>query len=172
MPEPTPSHRLQTINDLLLFRLGRLSGLASTLVIRLCEGGHGISRREWGVIGHLREQGPLAPSALAERFQLDRSRTSRLVGTLVEKGLVVREVPPGNRRLALLRLTPEGEALYEALMPEVQEINRRILQALTPEEMAVLDGLLGRLHASAESVRRDLGGTLPKAQRRLGQRRA
>ncbi len=171
MPEPTPSHRLQSINDLLLFRLGRLSGIASTMVVRLCEGGHGITRREWGVVGHLYEQGPMAPSALAEQFQLDRARTSRLVTSLVDKGLVVREVPPGNRRQAVLRLSPAGEALYAQLMPQVQDINRRILSALSDAEMTQFDGFISRLRASADQLRQALDAELPKAQRRLGQRR-
>ncbi|MFD0669184.1 MarR family winged helix-turn-helix transcriptional regulator [Ramlibacter sp. MAHUQ-53] len=171
MTEPTPSHRLQTINDLLLYRLNRLSALAGAMVVRLCEGGHGITRREWGVVGLLCEQGPMAPSALAERFQLDRARTSRMVGSLVDKGLVLREVPPGNRRQALLRATPAGEALYARLMPQVQEINRRVLAALSDAEMAQLDGFIGRLQASADALRQELDTQLPRAQRRLGQRR-
>lgn len=171
MTDPTPSHRLQKIDDLLLYRLSRLSMNAGAMVIRLCEGGYGITRREWGVIGQLREQGPLAPSVLAERFLLDRARTSRLVGSLVDKGLVVREVEPGNRRSALLRLNAAGEALYDALMPQVQEINRRILQGLSSEQMAQLDGFIGQLQASVEQVRQSMDGELPKTQRRLGQRR-
>lgn len=170
MTDPTPSHRLQTINDLLLFRLNRLASLAGGMVVRLCEGGYGITRREWGVVGHLREQGPLAPSALAERFQLDRARTSRLVTSLVDKGLITREVLPGNRRQALLRLTPAGAALYDQVMPQVQEINRRILAALSEAEMAQLDGLIGRLQVSADQLRQALDGELPRTQRRLGQR--
>lgn len=171
MTVPTPSHRLQTIDDLLLYRISRLSRHAGGMVIRLCEGGYGISRREWGVLGHLREQGALSPSALAERFMLDRARTSRLVTSLVDKGLILREAHPTNRRQALLRLSPEGEALHAQLMPQVQEINRRILEALSTQEMAQLDGFIGRLEASADALRQQLDGELPRAQRRLGQRR-
>jgi len=170
MSDTTPSHRLASINDLLLYRLGRLSAQAGAIVVRLCEGGHGITRREWGVIGHLREHGPLAPSALAERFQLDRARTSRMIGSLVDKGLIVRETLPGNRKQALVRLSPAGSALYERLMPQVQEINRQVLQALSPEEMARLDDYLGRLHASAEALGQRMDAQLPRTQRRLGGR--
>ena len=170
MSDTTPSHRLASINDLLLYRLGRLSAQAGAMVVRLCEGGHGITRREWGVNGHLREHGPLAPSALAERFQLDRARTSRMIGSLVDKGLIVRETLPGNRKQALVLLSPAGSALYERLMPQVQEINRQVLQALSPEEMARLDDYLGRLHASAEALGQRMDAQLPRTQRRLGGR--
>ncbi len=167
----TPSHRLGSINDLLLYRLGRLSAIAGAMVVRLCEGGYGITRREWGVIGHLQEQGPLAPSALAERFQIDRARASRMVTSLVDKGLISRQELPGNRRQAMLQITPQGTALYEALMPQVQDINRRVLQVLSTTEMGQLDDFISRLHRSAEGVSAALDEALPKAQRRLGQRR-
>lgn len=170
-PEPTPSHRLQTINDLLLFRLSRLSAQAGTMVIRLCEGGQGISRKEWGVIGLLQEDGPLAPSALAERIRMDRARTSRLVTSLVGKGLVQREVQAANRRQALLRLSPAGQALYEDLMPRIQSINRQILSALSVEEMAQLDNFIVRLQQATDGLRDQMDHQLPKTQRRLGRRR-
>ena len=60
MQEPTPSRRLAGIDDLLLYRLSRFSSSAGAMVIRLCEGGFGITRREWRVIGlmHLVGTGP------------------------------------------------------------------------------------------------------------------
>lgn len=171
MNDPTPSRRLGSINDLLLYRLGRLSAQAGAIVVRLCEGGYGITRREWGAIGHLREQGPLAPSALAERFQLDRARTSRMIGSLVDKGLVTRSSQPGNRKQARVELTAAGAALYDALMPQVREINERLLHVLSSTEMAQLDDFIGRLHASAEALRMSLNAELPRTQRRLGRNR-
>ncbi len=41
----SPSQRLASIDDLLLYRLGRLSSMAGAWVVRLCEAGYGITRR-------------------------------------------------------------------------------------------------------------------------------
>ena len=38
----------EAANDLLMYRLNRLLAVAGSLVVRLCEGGYGITRREWG----------------------------------------------------------------------------------------------------------------------------
>lgn len=171
MNPASASTRLSSINELLLYRLSRLSSQAGAMVVRLCEGGYGITRREWGAIGHLREQGPLTPSALAEHFQLDRAPTSRMISSLVGKGLIVRQTRPDNRRQALLEITNEGSELYDKLMPQVQEINRRVLQVLSPTEMALLDELIARLHLSAGQLRGEMDAELPRTQRRLGQRR-
>lgn len=55
----SPSQRLASIEDLLLYRLGRLASVGGAMVVRLCEGGYGITRREWAVIGQLYEGGSL-----------------------------------------------------------------------------------------------------------------
>jgi hypothetical protein len=68
----SPSQRLASIEDLLLYRLGRLSSTAGALVVRLCEGGYGITRREWAVVAQLYENGGLPPSVLAERMRVLR----------------------------------------------------------------------------------------------------
>jgi DNA-binding MarR family transcriptional regulator len=166
----SPSQRLASIDDLLLYRLGRLSSVAGAMVVRLCEGGHGITRREWAVVGHLYENGSMPPSALAERMQRDRARTSRTLTGLVQKQLVLRTIPANDRRSALVSLTPTGRQLYDALMPQIQRINSQIVSALQPEEVACFDGCLERLQAQAQVLNAQLSPDLPKANRRQGQR--
>ena len=166
----SPSQRLASIDDLLLYRLGRLSSVAGAMVVRLCEGGHGITRREWAVVAQLYENGSLPPSVLAERMHRDRARTSRTLSALVQKQLVLRTVPAHDRRSARVSLTPAGQQLYEALMPQVQAINSQILGALQADEIAHFDEALARLHQRAQALLAERGPDLPKANRRQGQR--
>lgn len=172
MPQRTPSQRLDSVDDLLLFRLGLLSAEAGAMVVRLCEGRYGITRREWRVLGLLYGHDGVPPSALAERAHLDRARTSRAISALVDKQLVTRTAAPSDRRGARLALTAQGLRLYQALMPEVQDINRRILGVLTPEDMAQLDSYLARLHASAQALKSELASELPKTYRLRGRKPA
>jgi DNA-binding MarR family transcriptional regulator len=166
----SPSQRLASIEDLLLYRLGRLSSVAGAMVVRLCEGGYGITRREWSVVAQLYENGSLPPSALAERMHRDRARTSRTLTALVAKRLVLRTIPAHDRRSALVSLTPAGSQIYEVLMPQIQAINSQILKALQPEEAAQFDEALERLQARAQTLLTELSPDLPKANRRQGQR--
>ena len=166
----SPSQRLASIDDLLLYRLSRLSSVAGTMVVRLCEGGYGITRREWAVIAQLYEGGSLPPSALAERMHRDRARTSRTLTALVKKQWVLRTIPAHDRRSALVSLTPAGRQLYDVLMPQIQAINSQILKALRPEEAAQFDEALERLLAQSQTLLTELSPDLPKANRRQGQR--
>ena len=166
----SPSQRLATIDDLLLYRLSRLSSVSGAMVVRLCEGGYGITRREWAVVGQLYENGGLPPSALAERMHRDRARTSRALSALVRKQLVLRTIAANDRRSALVTLTAAGRQIYEALMPQIQAINSQILAVLQPDETAGFDDALARLQSRAESLLVELDPALPKANRRQGQR--
>ena len=169
---PTPSERLGSVEDMLLYRLSHLTGSAGAMVVRLCEGGYGITRREWGVLAQLhgQPQGVL-PSALAERMQRDRARTSRALSALQAKGLVQRVVLPHDRRSVRVSLTAAGQALYEELMPQVHAINARILEVLDAAQKEALDGILEALRQQARQLLTEMDPQLPKADRRRGGRK-
>jgi len=156
------------LDDLLLYRLSRLVSTAGHMVIRLCEGGWGITRREWRVIALLGQEDGLMSSTLAERIQLDRARTSRAVTSLVEKQLVRRTAGQADRRQARLSLTLQGRTVYDGLMPRVRAINRELLSVLSPAEVGQLDEALERLQSQA--ARMAVAMPLPKADRRRGGR--
>lgn len=158
----------EVIEDLLLYRINRLLSVAGSMVIRLCEGRFGITRREWRAIALLASRPGLMSSQLAEQAQLDRARTSRAITSLVAKKLVRRVVGPGDRRQARLALTAEGDALYAELFPLVQDINRKLLAGLPAEQVAALEAALDGLQRRADSMVAQ--AELPKADRRRGGR--
>jgi DNA-binding MarR family transcriptional regulator len=156
------------LDDLLLYRLSRLLATAGGMVIRLCEGRYGITRREWRVLALLAQDEGLLSSQLAERAQLDRARTSKAITSLVAKNLLRRDTRPSDRRQAALALTDEGRALYAALYPQVQKINRELLAALAAADVSRMDAMLDRLQCKADVM---VGqAELPKADRRRGGR--
>ena len=164
-----PSTRLtqpQGLDDLLLYRLYRLLAVASEPVTRLCEGVHGITRREWRLVALLGQHGALRSSHLAERALLDRARTSKAVTSLVAKGLVSRQVGAGDGRLVQLALTDAGQALHRAVLPRVQAINQQLLQALAPAAVDQLDQALARLQQQADAS--GLADALPRIGRHRG----
>lgn len=157
-----------SLDDVLLYRLSRLLATAGSMVIRLCEGSFGITRREWRLIARLAQENSLLSSELADRAQLDRARTSKAITSLVAKKLVRRQVRPGDRRTAALELTQAGRALHAALYPLVLEINSQLLACLAPQDTATLDHALEALQVRADEL--VARAQLPKADRRRGGR--
>jgi DNA-binding MarR family transcriptional regulator len=156
------------LDDLLLYKLSRLLAVGGSMVIRLCEGRFGITRREWRVIARLAQERELLSSELADSIQLDRARTSRAVSSLVAKKLVRRHPGVADRRQARLALTEQGRALHQALFPLVCEINRGLLAPLSTEDVRRLDDMLAALQSRADALVQ--AAELPKADRRRGSR--
>ncbi|AZG09345.1 MarR family transcriptional regulator [Pigmentiphaga sp. H8] len=153
--------------ELLNYRIARLLSVSGALVIRLCEGRYGISRREWRLIAMLADYGTLAPSELAERAHTDRPLVSRAISDLVAKGLVSRVGRSSDRHRVAIELTDKGRALHAELFPITADINGRILQALGPERIRELDDMLNVLTRTAEQINQDYP-LKEKADRRNG----
>lgn len=155
---PRRTHALlapRTLDDMLLYRLTLFTALGAARVIRLCEAGFGITRREWRILALLAASPGLQSAQLAERVGLDRPRTSRAITSLVAKKLVRRVVAEGDRRRATLALTEAGRTLYGRLFPEVAAIHRRLLAPLTRDEVVAFGTMLDRLQAGAVAWGRD-----------------
>jgi DNA-binding MarR family transcriptional regulator len=155
-----------SLDDVLLYRLSRLLASAGGMVIRLCEGRFGITRREWRILALLAQEEGLLSSQLAQRAQLDRARTSKAITSLAAKRLLERRTIPGDRRQAALALTASGRAVYDQLFPLVLEINRELLAALPDAGVQRLDAALDTLQQRADAMMAD--AELPKADRRRG----
>ena len=156
------------LDDLFLYHLARLMSSAGSMVVRLCEGGYGITRREWRMIGLLADKGPLQPSQLAEEAQLDRTRTSRTISTLIAKGLLQKQSIAGDGRQALVSLSASGKKLHQQLFPQVQAINQELLSDLDDAQLHVLSDAFSRIAQRAAMM--EARGDFPKAERRRGGR--
>lgn len=133
--------------DLLLYRIAKLSSASARLVTRLCERGHGITRREWGVLMWLAQQPGLQPSALAEKLELDRARISRAIGSMQVKGLIQKTKAQANRREIELHLTEQGQRMHDELWPQIRRINLQLLDALDARDPLAVDRLDAALHS-------------------------
>jgi DNA-binding MarR family transcriptional regulator len=154
-PRPPAEHSLrhpQHPDELLNYRLRRLYALSGAPILRLLEGGYGISRREWRLISLLAANCAASPSMLAEQAQLDRPRTSRALSALCSKGLVARVVQAGDRRRARVALTAAGQAMAAELFPQVAALNRAVVAALDDAAVQALDDALTAMTAQAERV--------------------
>ncbi len=103
--------RLATELILETFRLnGRLLAAGDRLVADL-----GLTSARWQVLGAVAFADPPGPIAqIARAMGLTRQNVRRIVGELVEAGLLRLEDNPHHRRAALVRFTPAGEALFAA----------------------------------------------------------
>src|SRR3954462_13086142 len=69
---------------------------------------HDISVTQCYALETLAEHAPMRLGALAERLFLDKSTTSRVVGTLVKKGYVAQRADAADGRATALHVTATG----------------------------------------------------------------
>ena len=108
-------------------------------------------------MGTLRKRPGATLSALSHHLALTPSATSRLVECLVEKGLVARVIPPGNRRTVALQLTAAGRKMHsQALRLAQRELAKPLEEMTAAQREALTDAMVmlsEKLEASARSSR-------------------
>lgn len=83
-------------------------------------------------------EGPARMSELASGLAVTLATATGVVDRLVEKGYVVREGLPGDRRVVICRLSQEGQDFMKALWLSGRVQIGRILEVMTPEQLKVV----------------------------------
>lgn len=92
----------------------------------------------------------LRMTELADRVLLSRSGLTRLADRLERDGLITRQACPSDARGTLAVLTDAGLARLEAAWPTHRRgVAEHVTGRLTPEEVATLGALLGKLVGEA-----------------------
>ena len=74
--------------------------------------------------------------SLARSIGFDTSTIAGVVDRLEARGLLQRSASPDDRRVRLLTLTPEGQALLDEVTPGMQRAQLRMLAPLPKEQRA------------------------------------
>jgi DNA-binding MarR family transcriptional regulator len=94
----------------------------------------GVTPVQFAVLQVLAAQPGLDQRTLARAVSFDTSTIGGVVDRLEARGLLTRSHSPGDRRVRLLHLTPEGEELLADLTPSMLRTQGRILEPLSATE--------------------------------------
>jgi DNA-binding MarR family transcriptional regulator len=133
------------LEHFLPYRLSVLSNRVSQGIARTYEARFGLSVTEWRVIAIIGRYPGLSATEVAQRAAMDKVAISRAVRRLMQAGRVEREPNDADRRERHLRLTDAGRAIHDQIVPAALAYERRIRAALTDEENAALERLIGKL---------------------------
>ena len=106
----------------------------------------GISPEQYNVLRILKGQKgkPITVSSIQERMLNKMSNASRLVEKLKQKGMILREECPTDRRQVDILITEKGMDVLNQLHNQMYELNRSLVQ-LNEEEVDQLNFLLDKL---------------------------
>lgn len=102
----------------------------------------GITEQQWRILRVLDEYGAQDASSLAERACLLLPSQTRIVQTLLEKGLVTRQTDERDRRKQTVAITGAGRAIIADKLDEAKAIAARIEEVIGRERLAQLLDIL------------------------------
>lgn len=92
------------------------------------------------VILMLFTDGMMRMGTLASELGVSLPTATGIVDRLGERSLVLREGDPQDRRVVLCRLSEEGRKLAASLWEVGQQQTRQLLEAMTSEELQLVEG--------------------------------
>ncbi|RVU15485.1 MarR family winged helix-turn-helix transcriptional regulator [Methylobacterium oryzihabitans] len=105
----------------------------------------GVTPVQFTALAKLHDGGPTSQNQLGRLVGIDPATMYGVAGRLTRRGYVRATDDPGDARLVLLDLTPEGRAVVEAMKARGGEVTARTLAPLSADEAALLVRLIARL---------------------------
>jgi DNA-binding MarR family transcriptional regulator len=122
----------------------RVQQIAAAIFAEECAG-FDITSVQFAALFAIRENPDVDATRLSHLVAFDRSTLGDVLERMETKGWIVRSAAPSDRRVKLVRLTPEGAALIEQVMPAVRRVQERLLAPLAPGERATMVRLLAQI---------------------------
>ena len=136
--------RARDLNDSLYHLLKRASQAAAD-ILAAHAGKGGLTQRQFAVLSCLAENAGASQTDIVNRTGIDRSTLADLAARMEERGYIRRESCPSDRRAKQLFLEPAGRKALAAMAPVMAEVDRALLEMLTPAQQRAVFGILKQL---------------------------
>jgi MarR family transcriptional repressor of emrRAB len=141
------------VTETVILRLLMLLGREISAILEQSLRPHGLNETDFRTLMMLFSQpdGLAHPSDLCAFVSQSPANMTRVADGLYERGLITRVASEEDRRRTILRITPAGEALALALLPQMTAQTRALFEQITAAER---QALLSRLRALIVQVDR------------------
>lgn len=151
-----PDRQLPTnLKELFSFRLNVLAHMSSKIAALVNEREFELDSREWRIIGLLGAFSPFSLQALAREVNVDKSQASRIVSSLIQRGLLQRGADENDGRGVQLSLTQQGKTVYRKVFPKAVKRNEALLSVLSESDRQCLERILTQLTDQAKRLLED-----------------
>jgi DNA-binding MarR family transcriptional regulator len=112
----------------------------------------GVTIPEWRILARLAEDRRLNARDIGRITQMDKSKVSRGVKQLDDKGHLIKEKDAQDNRVTYLSLSPSGLALYHELAPQALKWESHLINALDTSEYRDLMRILEKLDRQLDQM--------------------
>lgn len=148
-------YKLSTSLPYLLNRVGvRMGEMFSRRIA-----GYGLTLPMYRVMAALMEGGDETLGSLARIASVELSTLSRLIGQMVDAGLVTRERLPGNERSVRINLTKQGHSLAHIVSREAQHYEDVATSRMAQADVEHLKSVLAAIFETLDRLEEELCAT-------------
>lgn len=139
--------RVQTLilNQFLPYRMVNLAKRISDSFSEIYMHDFGVTVPEWRILAVLAESGQQNARDIGEITSMDKSKVSRAVKQLEDKGYLIKEKDKNDNRASYLSLSEAGKELYFNIVPRALGWEERLINALDISEYRDLMRVLEKL---------------------------
>ena len=116
----------------------------------------GITPEMWLVLSRLLARDGQSQTEIGEALFRDRPNTSRILAGLEQRGFVVRESDPDDRRRSCVRITPSGRAFVVERAPRAIQVRDRLYEGIGKKQLKALRGTIREIEANALTLLQEL----------------
>lgn len=133
------------LKDFTPYLLNQAADATSLRFQKLYKSKYGMLRTEWRVLFHLGGYGDMTAKEICTRAGLHKTKVSRAVRALQDKRFLQRTEVPEDRRHEILKLTPQGERVFNDLVGDAKRFDEKLASRFTTDELDTLKRVLVRL---------------------------
>lgn len=135
---------LLNLNTFFPYQLSVLAQQVTEFIAQIYED-FGLTKMEWRVLATIGYHGEISARDICTFTHLDKMQVSRAISKLIQSKLLLQQISAEDRRKTLLRLTNEGNSLYQEIIPLVKNQEAKLLEGLTETECEQLKLLTTKL---------------------------
>lgn len=109
---------------------------------------HGITYRQWQVLGWLVLEGQIAQGELADRMRIEPPTLVGIIDRMERDGWLERSPCPDDRRRKLLRPTDRVAPVWDRIASAARRVRARAAEGFTEAELLALFDALQRIRAN------------------------
>ncbi|MEZ5839428.1 MAG: MarR family transcriptional regulator [Hyphomicrobiales bacterium] len=145
------------LESFLPYRLNVLAEVVSQSLARLYSQRYGLSIAEWRVVATLGQYERMTATAICTHSHMHKTKVSRAVTGLVERGLVERVANSQDLREAFLMLTADGQRVYDEFVPEAVAFDAGLTEGMGEMERGLIEATITRLIERSQALSATLG---------------
>lgn len=114
-----------------------------------------LTTEQWALLRHLYTKDGINQQQLALALFKKKAVITRILNSMEEQNLLIRQASKHDKREFLIFLTPSGRFLYEKTLPSLNEYRAWLDKQLSSSDMDALMNLLGSLNETLINQKKD-----------------